>query len=201
MIELKSSTPVATGHLRLVYDHPSQRECLIKVMRPEMVAKRWARWYKRIPRARHYTGFVRELKEYIGLLARYPDASPPIARTIGIVETDIGVGLVVERVRGPDDQPGPTLEALVRRERMAPWIAAALAKFRDDLFRYNVIVGDMHPGNLVHGTDSRGGPRLILIDGFGEKHVFPHCTLSRTLNAWNTRRRYAKLERKLQRLL
>ena len=149
MIELKSSTPVASGHLRLVYDHPMQRDCLIKVMRPEMIAKRWGgagRWYKRIPRAQHYTGFVRELKEYIGLHARFPDGTPPIARTLGIIETDIGLGLVVERVRGGDDQPGPTLESIVRREGMAPWIVAALETFRADLFRYNVIVGDMHPG-------------------------------------------------------
>src|SRR5690349_19836104 len=142
MIELKSSTPIAAGHLRLVYDHPSQPECLIKVMRPEMVAKRWARWHKRVPRAQHYTGFVRELKEYIGLQARLPGASPPIARTLGVVETDIGLGLIVERVRGDDGKPGPTLESIVRRDGMAPWVVAALEKFRADLFRYNVIVGD-----------------------------------------------------------
>ena len=40
-----------------------------------------------------------------------------------------------------------------------------------------------------------------LIDGFGEKHVFPHCTLSRTLNRWNTRRRLGKLQNKIERIL
>jgi hypothetical protein len=204
MIDLKPLTPVAAGHLRLVYDHPAQRDCLIKVMRPEMVAKRWGgarRWYKRIPRAQQYTGFVRELKEYVGIHARFPDGKPPIARTLGVVETDHGMGLIVERVRGPDEKPGPTLEALVKRHAgVPPWLEQALVEFFADLERYNVIVGDMHPGNLVYGEDSRGGPRLVLIDGFGEKNFIPRCTLSRAVNRWNTRRWVERLRRKMARL-
>lgn len=205
MIELKSLTPVASGHLRLVFDHPIERDCLIKVMRPEMIAKRWGgarRWYKRLPRAVHYTGFVRELKEYIAIHARFPGANPPIARTLGVVETDFGLGLVAERVHDPRNAPGPTLEALVRAHRGLPaWLDQALDALVADLLRYNVIVGDMHAGNVVFGADSRGGPRLVMIDGFGEKHVVPICTLSRIANQRNTRRLGARLRRKIERIL
>lgn len=204
MIELKPLTPVAAGHLRLVFDHPHEPDLLIKVMRPEMIEKRWGgpkRWYKRIPRALHYSGFLRELGEYVGLHARNPDGNAPVARTLGIVETDYGIGLVVERVRGPDGRPAPTLETLVRRDGITDAIRAHVATLHAELERYNVIVGDMHPGNLVYGADSRGGPRLVLIDGFGEKNVFPRNTLSRWMNQRHLRGWRARLARKLARLV
>jgi len=205
ILPLTHAAPLAVGHLRQVFQHPHEPDCVIKVMRADAVQSRWgakARWYKRLPRARHYTGFVRELKEYIATQARFPERRVPIARMVGVVETDLGLGLISEKVRGADGALAPTLAALYARESgFSALIETELARFLDDLLACNVIVGDMHAWNIVYGSDSRGGPRFVLIDGFGEKHVFPHCTLSRTLNAWNTRRRYEKLERKLARLL
>jgi len=75
MIELRTRTPIAIGQLRQIFEHPSDPGLLIKVVRPEAIAARWGgarRWYKRIPRALHYTGYVRELKEYIAIQARAP---------------------------------------------------------------------------------------------------------------------------------
>jgi len=56
-----------------------------------------------------------------------------------------------------------------------------------------VIVGDMHAWNIVYGSDSRGGPRLILIDGFGEKNIIPMASMSRRFNARNTARLYRRM--------
>lgn len=201
MIELSTRTPVAIGQLRKIYQHPDAPELLIKVLRPEAIVARWGgarRWYKRIPRALHYTGYVRELKEYIAIQARAPESDPPIARMVGVVATDLGLGLVSEKVRDENGAPGPTLARLYEDNRGFPaWVEEALAVFLRDLQRCNVIVGDLHAWNLVYGSDSRGGPRLVLVDGFGEKNVLPRNSASRFLNQWNNRRLFRRMRKQL----
>ncbi len=196
MLNLKNLTPLACGHLRYVYQHPECAQRLIKIMRADVIDARWGgtwRWYKRLPRALHYTGFVRELKEYIAIQARFADAHPPIAATLGVVETDLGLGLVVEKIRSADSTLAPTLGALVKAHGFTPSIEAEFENFIAQLLQYNVIVGDIHPRNIVYGNDSRGGPRLVLIDGFGEKNIIPRCSMSRSINQWNTQRHRRRL--------
>ncbi|HEY3519915.1 MAG TPA: YrbL family protein [Rhodanobacteraceae bacterium] len=201
MLALAQTNPLAIGHQRAVYQHPDHADLLIKTMRPESVAKRWnarGRWWKRLPRARQYSSFVRELKEYIAAHARTPHADPPIARVIGLVETDVGLGLVCEKVRGPDGALAPTLHEVYLREGGAPpWADAALETLLDGLLRHNVIVGDLNGANLAWGSDSRGGPRLIVIDGFGEKSLIPFSSMSRVFNRHFILRRYRRMRRRL----
>lgn len=204
-LQLSSATPLAVGHLREVYQHPSADDCVVKVMRADVVEARWGpggRWIKRLPRARQYTGYVRELKEYIAAQARDAPGTAPIARMVGLVDTDLGLGLVSEKVRDGDGGLAPTLAATYLRERgFSAAIEAALARFATDLLAFNVIVGDLHAWNIVHGSDSRGGPRLVLIDGFGEKHVLPRSSMSRHVNAWNTRKLMQRMRAQLVRLV
>jgi len=201
MIELSTRTPIAIGQLRKIYQHPDAPDLLIKVIRPEAIVARWGgarRWYKRIPRALHYTGYVRELKEYIAIQARTRDGNPPIARMVGIVHTDLGLGLVSEKVRDDSGAPGPTLAKLYEHNRgFTPGIEQALAVFLRDLQACNVIVGDLHAWNLVYGSDSRGGPRLVLVDGFGEKNIVPANSISRAFNRWNNGRLYRRMRQQL----
>lgn len=177
---------------------------LVKVMRADAVASRWnapRRWHKRLPRTRHYIGYLRELKEYIGARARAPHVDVPIARMIGVVETDLGLGLVCEKVVGADGGLAPTLAAIYERDGFTPDLDAALAVFLEGLLQANAIVGDMHAWNIVYGSDSRGGPRLVMIDGFGEKHAIPLSSMSRAINRYRTRRLYRRMLAQLERLV
>ncbi|HEY0230101.1 MAG TPA: YrbL family protein [Dokdonella sp.] len=205
ILPLAHAAPLAVGHLRQVFQHPRETDCVIKVMRADAVQSRWgakARWYKRLPRARHYTGFVRELKEYIATQARFAGRNAPIARMVGVVETDLGLGLISEKVRDANGALAPTLAALYARENgFSALIETGLARFLEDLLACNVIVGDMHAWNIVYGSDSREGPRFVLIDGFGEKHFIPRSSMSRTLNAWNTRKLFRRMREQLVRLV
>jgi len=205
MIELRTRTPIAIGQLRQIFEHPSDPDLLVKVVRPEAIAARWGgarRWYKRIPRALHYTGYVRELKEYIAIQARTPQGNPPIARMVGIVHTDMGLGLVSEKVRDNDGAAGPTLAKLYEQHRgFAPWVEDALVVFMRDLQACNVIVGDLHAWNLVYGSDSRAGPRMVLVDGFGEKNIVPRNSISRFLNQYNNRRLFKRMRKQLVHLV
>jgi hypothetical protein len=193
MLQLRQTTPVANGHLRAVYQHPGQPGWLVKVMLPEAI-ERWHRapWYQRLARTGPYRGFVREFKEF--LASRHASAgASPLARVIGLAETDLGPGLIVEKVRRPDGGLAPTLDAWVRRDGFTPQIQAALDTFLAAMLEHNVIAGDLHAWNVVYGSDSHGGPRLVMIDGFGEKNTIPHCSMNRRHNAHRTRYKFGKM--------
>lgn len=196
MLELSRTEPLAVGHLRHVYQHPENPAYLIKVMRADAVDARITngRWYKKLPRTREYIGYVRELKEYIASQARPQSRNAPIARMVGLVDTDLGLGLVAEKVCGPDGQLARTLAALYAERRgFDETLERDLDVFYRGLLEANVIVGDMHAWNIVYGSDSRGGPRLILIDGFGEKNIIPVASMSPRFNARNTARLYRRM--------
>ena len=201
---LSTAEPIAVGHLRSVYQHPVHANELVKVMRADALAKRWnapGRWHKRLPRTRHFVQYLRELKEFIVARARAPEVDVPIARMIGVVDTDLGLGLVSEKVVGVDGALAPTLAALYSRRGFTPEIDGALAAFLAGLLDGNVIVGDMHAWNIVYGSDSRGGPRLVMIDGFGEKHAIPISSMSRAVNRYRTKRLYKRMLAQLERLV
>jgi hypothetical protein len=200
MLTLSHLPPVITGHQRAVYQHPHDAALIVKTMRPESVAHRWdapGRWYKRLPRVRHYVSYLREIKEYIAAHT-CPDPDPPIARIVGLVETDVGLGLVCEKVRAPNGEMAPTLhQCWVENGGEPPWARPALEVFLESLLRHNVIVGDLNAANLVFGSDSRGGPRLLMVDGFGEKGAIPLSSMSRVFNRHFIRRRYRRMLRDL----
>jgi hypothetical protein len=195
MIELDGSKPVAVGHLRYVFQHPTEPDFLIKIMRADAIEERWTNgpWYRRFSRMSYYNGFVREFKEYVSSIAASPHGVSPLARIVGVEMTDLGLGQVVEKVRGADGALAPTLNAWVRRDGFTPAVEAAMNDFLERLLEHNVIAADLHEWNLVHGSDSRGGPHLLMIDGFGEKNIVPHSSMSRSHNAKRTRKRYARM--------
>jgi hypothetical protein len=199
-LELSGLEPIALGHQRAVYQHPEAPHLLVKTMRPESVAKRWdasGQWAKRLPRTRQYFSYVREFKEYVAAHVQ-PDAEPPIVRIVGLVNTDVGLGLVCEKVRDARGGMAPTLHQCWLENGGEPaWARAELEKFRDGLLRYNVIVGDLNASNLVYGSDSRGGPRLVMIDGFGEKNGIPLNSMWRRFNRHTIHRRYRRMLREL----
>jgi hypothetical protein len=204
ILHLARETPIAVGHLRSVYQHPHQANALIKVMRPDAIEKRWnapGRWAKRLPRTRHYVQYLRELKEFIVARARAPGIDVPIARMIGVVDTDLGLGLISEKVVDEAGALAPTLAAIYAKRGFTPELDAALAKFSRDLLAANVIVGDMHAWNIVHGSDSRGGPRLVMIDGFGEKHAIPVSSMSRAINRYRTKRLLKRMVEQVKKLV
>jgi hypothetical protein len=145
---------------------------------------------------------VRELKEYIATCARHPDRHAPISRMVGLVQTDLGLGLVVEKVRGADGGMAPTLATRYAAEGgFSASIERDLAEFRASLLACNVIVGDLHAWNIVYGTDSRGGPRFVMVDGFGEKLAIPLTSMSRRYNRHNTLRRIQRMRLQLPQLV
>jgi len=205
MLVLSHISPLAIGHMRRVYQHPENPDLVIKLMRPDVIDARTNTrrlWYKRLRRARHLVGHVRELNEYIATQVVAETRNAPIARMVGLIDTDLGLGLVSEKVREPNGALARTLAAVyVSENGFSVFLETHLETFFQALLACNVIVGDMHAWNVVYGTDSRGGPGFVLIDGFGEKHVIPMASMSRHYNARNTRRLYRRMRAQLVELL
>ncbi len=196
MLELKQREPVATGQHRLIFDDPGDPTRLIKVMIPAIVAKKFdapGRWHKRLARTRQYGGYLREISEYVAYAARRGAGErPPIARTLGLVETDYGLGLVVEKLVAVDGRLAPTLLSLVREHGLAPW-TPKLEHWLECVVASNVILGDLHARNLVLVGAGGSDGRFVMVDGYGEKNFIPRCSMSSRFNSWHSRELYRRL--------
>lgn len=195
MFRLADAKPIATGHVREVYQHPDEANLLIKVIAASSIEERWnkAPWYRRTARSGPYKDFVREFREYVTSLYRGPYETSPIARVVGLEMTDIGLGQIVEKVRAPDGALAPTLHDWVKAEGFTAATQAELERFHARLLAHDTIAADLHAWNVVYGEDSRGGPRLVMIDGFGEKNIIPHCSMNRAHNASRTNKKYERM--------
>ncbi|KJV35832.1 YrbL family protein [Luteibacter yeojuensis] len=195
MFRLADATPIATGHVREVYQHPDDETLLVKVIASASIEARWnqAPWYRRLARCGPYKDFVREFREYVTSIYVGDYATSPIARVVGLEMTDIGLGQVVEKVRTPDGKLAPTLHDWVKAEGFTEHTRAEMAAFYQRLLDHDTIAADLHAWNVVYGEDSRGGPRLVMIDGFGEKNIIPHQSMSRSHNAARVKRKYERM--------
>jgi hypothetical protein len=200
MLKLRSSEPIAQGHKRFVFQHPTDPNLLVKVWQPDVVEERWGRhrpWY-RLNRYRQYVSLQREISEQLALAARFPDGVPVLQALFGIVPTDYGVGVIVEKLKGHDGGLAPSLTQLARSEAPTSRLLDKLSQFREELLHYGIVVGKLHDRNLVLAC--RGDEeRFVMVDGYGEKTAIPIHIWSPRLNAAHTRRKVDALIVKLQR--
>jgi len=186
--------------MRLVFRHPHDRSLLIKVIRPEVIAKRWGedrQWYKMRRRYGHYVSYVRECEEYIAGCAGHDGPLPFAQKIVGFVTTDLGLGLVMEAVLGEDGQLAPTLASLVKGREIGPQLRSEIDSFLDDLIASSLIVADLNPTNIVRGTAPGGGHRFVVIDGLGLSTVLPFKLIP-AINRASKRKRARALWKRLE---
>lgn len=199
VLQLSHLKPLAQGRMRLVFEHPEDRSQLVKVIRPDVIEKRWgsgAAWYKRRRRYGRYISYIREIQEYV---AAYSSCghSPPFAQKItGLVETDMGLGLVMEAVRDQTGHLAPSLTDLILRQALDGQARFALRDFLDRVVKSELLIADLNPGNMVYVNDQAGG-RFILIDGIGEASALPLKRWFKALNQWSKRGRAERLWRSI----
>ncbi len=197
MISLTNAEPLARGSCRLVYRHPANEGLLIKVFDPHWVLRRYKierPWYK--PSWRRYheqLGHLREVREQFALNSRGASHPGFVQKIVGLQETDLGLGLVVEAVLGQDGKLAPTIRKLIEDGRLTAHHDAALDDFCDALIRSPVIFTDLHLSNVVYGSSLGAGERFVLIDGIGFKTLIPAERISATVNRWRNTRSVKKL--------
>lgn len=200
VLSLKDRQPIAKGGLRLVYEHPDDPSLLVKVMRPEAVANRYGKgqpWYKRRRRFRQYVLFAREALEFLATWASHGRTLSIAQRVAGFVETDMGLGLVTDAVRGPDGALAPTLATLVDRRIFDSEAEEALEEFLSELLTCDLVIADLHERNLVYAAGENGKRRFVLIDGIGASTILP---LKAFIPSLNRRNKEAKIRRLRERI-
>lgn len=201
-IPLAGRTPLAKGGYRRIYQHPYFENLLIKVI--SMVTlehyERRSAWYKGLRRSRGYHYVFREIDEYLALRLRNKHELPFLQKFNGIIDTDLGLGVVVEKIKGRDGKLAPSVTSLVREKGFAPDLRKMLLRLRNDVIKHHVIFTDVSGNNIVVARGKRGRDRLVIIDGLGDRLWLPVNVISARINRLNRIRHFDRAIAKLERI-
>lgn len=196
MLLLKAQTPIAQGRMRYVYPHPTDPGLVIKVIRPDVIDSRWGSgqtWYKAQRRFRQYISYMREVAEYVAMHARYGRSLTFAQKVAGFIETDMGLGLVIAAARDREGNLAPSLSSLVNSGQFDDTISAALEAFIIQVMECDVVVADLHGGNIVYAYTEEEGNHFVMIDGLGLSNILPLKTVFSSLNMKSKRRHVERL--------
>jgi len=203
MLELRGARTLAMGRTRWVYPHPDHEDRLIKIIRPQIGEEKETRWFdgrKFRRRFGRYVSFSREINELLSAWARNRRCPPALQKIHGLVETDLGLGLVVEKLVDGNGHLAPTLDNLIAERGLDGELRRDIAALEAELDSSHIVLGELHPGNIVRANDPMTGVfRLVLVDSFGEKLLIPVLSMSRSLNRRRNRRLFTELIRDLER--
>src|SRR5690606_14526314 len=92
------------------------------------------RFYKQFQRESAYRVYLNELSEYV-TTTTVPSGvwNVPMSRVVGLAQTSLGLGQLVEKITGEDGQLAPTLAQVVAREGISAALSAQLDTFFEDL--------------------------------------------------------------------
>lgn len=119
----------------------------------------------------------------------------PISRMLGTVQTNRGVGVVVERIHGLDGGLAAQLSRISNRKLADQPILDALNAFVQKMFDLHIVARDINGSNIVYGTRGAGAA-CFLIDGYGERNIIPLCSLSKRMNDRSLNRQFAMIAQK-----
>ncbi len=201
LLLLRSTAPLARGTRRAVYQHPDDPDALVKVACEGKAAlqrdsgRRFSSWTRRLGLARLgvRAEFRRELREIAALHLRLPALPECIAGIYGLVETDLGPGIVVQKIGGRDGGLAPTLGAVLRAAGIDEARRQLILRAGACITRSQARLNNLALHNIVVAPDPVHGERLVLIDCVGEKTLIP----VQRLCPWYSRRLTAKRLRRL----
>jgi hypothetical protein len=200
MLHLKDAPVLAMGLVRKIYQHPDNDDWLVKVVRTDTAEVNDPPWYKGSSRHGIYVDLVREIDEYIAIRSRHDGPLPCIQQVHGLAETDQGLGLVVEKLRGPDGGLAPTIHAVVSRNGFTAELRREFEEHLALLNRLNIVATNFGSQNVVRATCAQPGDRLVLVDGLGEKTRFPLSSYVPLVNRIGNRRRWQRTFDELERI-
>ncbi|WP_350334817.1 YrbL family protein [Coralliovum pocilloporae] len=186
-LRLSSHKPLSHGSESTVYYYPENPDWLVKVMVPsrQNAGKDKAKkWYKRFRRDQTHRYALRQVNEYLSYQYRGKSHLRIFADFVGFVETDLGFGLVVQRVQNFNGETSETLEEVVRREGITPDILEIIDTYCAILSEHQIVMVDIRARNLMVVVAENGQRRLVAIDSFGERNLIPMAT---NIKWWNTR--------------
>ncbi|MEO0509042.1 MAG: YrbL family protein [Verrucomicrobiota bacterium] len=199
-LELTNLTPLNKGNSRLVFEHPNDSRWLVKVLRPDLMSTRYgpdAPLRKRRRRYGFYRSFIREIQEYVAVYASMGKTPYFLQTVAGVVETDLGLGLVSKAVLGRNGKLAPSIGTLISSGAFDEAVLHDLEKFLENILACDVVISDMNAGNLVYAYSQEHGNHFVLIDGLGNANFLPFKLLSRQINHRSKRNRFERLKNRI----
>lgn len=194
-IELSQLKPIASGLEKVVFWHPHQPGQLIKIVTPAHIKLMRQQWplLTRMQRVSHYFFYINEIVEHMAIRAHPAPGIHQLQTITGLVDTDLGLGLVVEAITREDGQLAHTLDQLIALDRFGETEKQALQTFCQWLADSPLIVRSLSLPNIVwHEKDQH----FVLIDGFGNQA--PRFSLRSLFKGYNQRHNKRKIKRLLK---
>lgn len=201
-VDLEKWRLAGHGASRNLFENTMYPDILIKTVKSSAQAAGGNRkvkskflFFKKWRRFGAYMVFRRELEEYLNLARKFAGEEKhlPIAKIFGFVQTSQGLGMIVERVAARDGSLAPTLRRLIQERRFEQKHLDGLEDFFREAARLHVVLMDCNLGNFVWSDIDEKRPRVICVDGTGEKSPVGLFAMSALLNRFKLRRYRARL--------
>ncbi len=204
MLNLTDALFINDGGMRRCYHHPDDATLCVKVYRPIAeipVSDRMKRW--RIWRGLRFHQFNINHQEYLfwQSLVTHPRCASALAPYFpemhGIIDTNMGPGLVEELLANHDGSPAQSLSTLRNELPSATWASVTdqLWMLADVVVQHALSFYDWNPHNFLLTKNAGGCYSLKVADLEGELANKEFIKLSRW-SAWMRRR---KLKRRIAR--
>jgi hypothetical protein len=205
LVVLKDQTPLALGKTQAVYQHPGDSNLLVKVRNLDKLQRTYDRriggmiGYKR----RHglYTTWMRELEHYFSVCLRLGYRPQFLQNYHGIVDTDLGLGMVVGRITDRSGSLAPRLETVVARTGLTAELRAKVEHLARQVNELRISTNDVSMTNIVYGWDPVAKEdQLVLIEGIGVNTFVPLARYSNFFNVRSNDRHFARILRSMEKL-
>jgi hypothetical protein len=203
-IILKTSHPIAQGQTQSIYVHPDNSKLLIKVRHHEKLQRAYERKLGGLIGLNRphgiYTTWHRELQHYFSVSFRLGFHPPVLQEYHGVVETDLGLGLVVGRISDRTGNLAPTLAHVVSRSGLTDELLTKVRNLLRELNDLKISTNDVSVKNIVYGWSASSGDHLVLIEGIGVNTFIPLARFSNYFNIRSNNRHFARTIRSLEKL-
>jgi len=204
-LDLSNAQVLARGADRYVFQHPNEPALLIKVINMAaynayLERKPFKRFYKQFQRESAYRVYLNEISEYI-TTTTVPSGvwNVPMSRVVGLAQTTLGLGQLVEKISDDDGQLAPTLASIIARKGISADLSTRLDAFFEDLIDAHIVINDLSAKNIALGRNADGKSGMYLIDGFGVLPLIPLYAWSKRLNKYRMRHKYTAWRARIQR--
>ena len=206
-LKINDLKQIGKGCSKIVFQHPHDQNKVIKIMNPERVSKfggfnNHSKFKQRFAQG-IYRHFRRELIQYLQLCKLHYKANSfvfPVETPYGFVETNQGIGLVVEKIVSPNQQ-GVTLYDLCEQHLFEEKHEIALKDFFDACCDLHIVFGEVNIAGIMYTEQRNNKPEFVLVDGMGEKLFIPLRAMSKRINAQNIRKVELNIRKKMEQLL
>lgn len=206
-VDLEQWRLAGHGASRNLFENRMYPDILIKTVKPAAQTPGGNRkvksklfFFKKWRRFGAYMVFRRELEEYLNLARKFTGEQKelPIAKIYGFAQTSQGLGMIVERVASRDGSLAPTLRRLIQERLFEQKHLDALNEFFNEAVRFHIVMMDCNLGNFVWCDAKESRPRVICVDGTGEKSPIGLNAMSNLFNRIKLRRYQARLHAQIR---